>query len=168
MMTARDKIKTIDEIARITREAHAAGKKIVTTNGTFDLIHVGHIRNLEEARAMGDLLIVGVNSDASVRNYKGPTRPILGEADRAEIIAGLESVSHVFIFDEPDPRPWLEKIHTDIHVKGGDWKNADKSRAISTIVEAPLLESKGAKLVLVDLVPGKSTTSIIEKIRQLP
>ena len=165
-MSARDKIKTIDEIAKITKSAKAAGKKVVTTNGTFDLIHVGHVRYLEEAKALGDILIVGINSDRSTKAYKGPTRPILGEEDRAEIIAGLESVDYVFIFDEPDPRPWLQKIHTDVHAKGGDWKNPDPSRAIHTMIEAPLLKEKGAEFILIDFVPGKSTSAIIEKIKK--
>ncbi len=161
------KIKSLGEIAKISKRAKSRGLKVVTTNGAFDLIHVGHIRNLKKAKAMGDVLIVGINSDRSVKNYKGRKRPILGEKDRAEIVAGLEAVDYVFIFDDPDPRPWLQKLHTDIHVKGGDWKNPDESRTISTIVEAPLLKEKGARLVLVDIVSGKSTTAIIEKIKKL-
>ena len=166
MANAREKIKTLEEIVAITHDAHAKGKRIVTTNGAFDLIHAGHIRNLEEAKLQGDILIVGINSDASIRNYKGSERPILGESDRAEIVAGLASVDYVFVFNDPDPRPWLLKIHTDVHVKGGDWKSPDTSRTITSIVEAPLLEKKGVKLVLVDVVPEKSTTAIIEKIKR--
>lgn len=161
------KIKSLEEIAKITKEAKKKGLRVVTTNGTFDILHVGHLKTFEIAKSYGDILIAGVNSDSSVRAYKGDGRPIVGEKDRAAMVAGLEVVDYVFIFNSPDPRPWLKKIHTNVHVKGGDWKNPDKSRIISTIVEAPLLKAKGARLVLVNIVPGKSTTSLIEKIKKL-
>lgn len=161
------KVKSLKEITKITKGAKKKGLKVVTTNGTFDILHVGHLKAFEIAKSHGDMLIVGINSDSSVRAYKGKGRPIVGEKDRAEMVAGLEAVDYVFIFTDPDPRPWLRKIHTDIHVKGGDWKNPDKSRVITTIVEAPLLKKKGAKLLLVNIVPGKSTTALIKKIKKL-
>ncbi len=160
-------VKSLREIAKITKEAKKKGLKVVTTSGTFDILHIGHLRNLERAKALGDILIVGVNSDSSVKAYKGEKRPIIGERDRVELVAGLTPVDYAFIFADPDPRPWLTKIHTDIHVKGGDWKNPDQTRTIKTIVEKPLLKEKGAKLILIDLVSGKSTSAIIEKIKKL-
>jgi rfaE bifunctional protein nucleotidyltransferase chain/domain len=161
------KIKSLDEIIKITKLAKAKGLKVITTGGTFDILHVGHLKNFELAKSYGDILIVGINSDSSVKAYKGNGRPIINDRDRATMVAGFTAVDYVFIFDDPDPRPWLQKIHTDIYVKGDDWKNPNKSRAIRTIVEKPLLKAKGIKLIFVKLIPGKSTTAIIEKIKKL-
>ncbi|MEN0057678.1 MAG: D-glycero-beta-D-manno-heptose 1-phosphate adenylyltransferase [Bdellovibrio sp.] len=142
-------------------ESHLAplrkqGKKIVFTNGCFDLLHVGHIRYLQEARAQGDILVVGVNADASVRRLKGPTRPVQIEADRAEILAALKAVDFTVIFTEDTPENLIHKIRPDILVKGGDWK-------IDQIVGAPFVQSYGGQVLSLQFVNGKSTTRLIEK-----
>ncbi len=153
------KIKTLSNIIAITRHARRAGKTIVTTNGAFDLLHIGHVRSLEKAKSAGDILIVGVNSDASVRTHKDKTRPIIPEKERAEMIAALESVDYVFIFTSPDPLPWIKKIRPDIHVKGAD-------RSIAQLPEAAIIKKYGGKLLLTPIY--RSTTAIIKKIKQIP
>lgn len=134
----------------------SAGKKIVFTNGCFDLLHVGHVRYLQEARQLGDLLVVGVNSDASVRRLKGPTRPVQIENDRAEILAALAAVDFTVIFTEDTPENLIHKVKPDILVKGGDWQ-------IEQIVGAPFVQSYGGKVMSLQFVDGKSTTKLIEK-----
>lgn len=158
MVRARNKIKTRGEISTIARAAHKNGKRIVTTNGCFDLLHVGHIRSFEAARALGDVLIVGVNSDRSVQSYKGPERPVVPQKDRAEIIAALEAVDYVTIFDESTPNAWLARIRPHVHAKGAD-------RVMSQIVEKDVVEQGGGKIVLFPHIGKKSTTSIIDRIR---
>jgi D-beta-D-heptose 7-phosphate kinase/D-beta-D-heptose 1-phosphate adenosyltransferase len=158
-MKARDKIRTLDEIARIARRARAAGRTVVTTNGCFDLLHVGHIRNLEAAKARGDLLIVGVNSDASVRTYKEPMRPVVPARERAEVLAALAAVDYVFTFNDTVPNRWLRKLRPNIHVKGSD-------RALADIVERHVVADIGGKLVLLPVFKGHSTTALIARIRR--
>jgi D-beta-D-heptose 7-phosphate kinase/D-beta-D-heptose 1-phosphate adenosyltransferase len=131
-------------------------KKIVFTNGCFDLLHVGHVRYLQEARALGDLLVVGVNSDASVKVLKGPTRPVQIEADRAEILAALACVDYTVIFNEETPAELIRQVVPDILVKGGDWK-------IEQIVGADFVIAQGGKVLSLQFVDGKSTTKLIEK-----
>ncbi|KHD89261.1 MAG: glycerol-3-phosphate cytidylyltransferase [Bdellovibrio sp. ArHS] len=135
------------------------GKKIVFTNGCFDLLHVGHVRYLQEARALGDVLVVGVNSDASVKKLKGPTRPVQVENDRAEILAALAAVDFTVIFTEETPENLIHKVRPDILVKGGDWK-------IESIVGAPFVMSYGGKVMSLQFVDGKSTTKLIEKAQK--
>ena len=132
------------------------GKKIVFTNGCFDLLHVGHVRYLQQARSLGDVLVVGVNSDASVQRLKGPTRPVQTETDRAEILAALEAVSFTVIFNEDTPEKLIHKVKPDVLVKGGDWKVAD-------IVGGSFVLSYGGKVQSLQFIDGKSTTKIIEK-----
>jgi rfaE bifunctional protein nucleotidyltransferase chain/domain len=132
---------------------------IVSTNGCFDILHVGHLRYLQAARALGDVLVVAINSDASVRNLKGPNRPIVNENDRAELLAGLSCVDFVVMFDDPTPAELLKIIRPNIHVKGAQYDEA-------TLPEAPLLKELGAEIKLVDMVNGKSTTNIVERILQ--
>lgn len=134
------------------------GRKVVFTNGVFDLLHVGHVRYLQEARALGDLLVVGVNSDESVRVLKGPTRPIQNENDRAEILAGLEAVSFTVLFGEQTPAELLEFVRPDILVKGGDYK-------IETIVGAKFVMSYGGVVKVLSFVDGKSTSNIVKKFQ---
>jgi D-beta-D-heptose 7-phosphate kinase / D-beta-D-heptose 1-phosphate adenosyltransferase len=134
------------------------GKTVVFTNGCFDLIHVGHVRALEAARALGDLLIVGVNSDASVRRLKGDTRPILGELERAELIAALKPVDYVVIFNEGTPIETIRALRPDVHVKSGDYRPEDMS-------ETPHVLAYGGRVVIVPFVAGVSTTGIVERIR---
>lgn len=133
-------------------------KKIVFTNGCFDLLHVGHVRYLQEAKSKGDVLVVALNSDASVRKLKGPTRPVQNENDRAEILAALGCVDFTLIFDEETPANVIELIRPDVLVKGGDWK-------IETIVGAPLVLSYGGQVLSLQFVDGKSTTKIIERTK---
>lgn len=134
------------------------GKRVVFTNGCFDLLHPGHIRSLEAARALGDFLIVGLNSDESVRTLKGPGRPVIPAEERAEILASLECVDAVLIFEELTPQKVIASLLPDVLVKGGDWPG-------NQIVGREEVEAAGGKVVLVDVVPGYSTTEILEKIR---
>ena len=134
------------------------GKRVVFTNGCFDLLHPGHIRSLEAARAMGDVLIVGLNSDESVRTLKGPGRPLISAEERAEILASLECVDAVLIFDELTPQKVIAALLPDVLVKGGDWPG-------NQIVGREEVEAAGGKVVLVDVVQGYSTSEILKKIR---
>jgi rfaE bifunctional protein nucleotidyltransferase chain/domain len=151
-------VLTLEEtIVRFAREKRN-GRRVVFTNGCFDLLHPGHIRSLEAARALGDVLIVGLNSDESVRSLKGPGRPVIAAEERAEILASLECVDSVLIFDELTPQRVVAALLPDILVKGGDWPG-------SQIVGREEVEAAGGKVVLIDVVPGYSTTGILKKIR---
>ena len=134
------------------------GKRVVFTNGCFDLLHPGHIKLLEAARALGDILVVGINSDESVQTLKGPGRPVIPENERAEILASLECVDAVVIFDELTPQKTVTALLPDILVKGGDWPS-------SQIVGREQVEASGGKVILIDVVQGYSTTEILNKIR---
>jgi rfaE bifunctional protein nucleotidyltransferase chain/domain len=134
------------------------GFKVVFTNGCFDLLHPGHIRTLEAARKLGDVLIVGINSDRSVRELKGPGRPVLPEQERAEILASLESVDAVVVFDEPTPREIIAALLPDVLVKGGDWPG-------DQIIGREEVEAAGGQVISVPVAPGYSTTVILQKIR---
>jgi len=136
------------------------GRRVVFTNGCFDLLHPGHIETLEKARSLGDALVVGVNSDRSVREMKGPGRPILPERERAEILSAVECVDGVVIFDEPTPRETIAALLPDVLVKGGDW-------ASDEIVGREEVETAGGKVVLIPVVADYSTTAIIDKIQKL-
>ena len=149
---------TRDELGLICERARKQKKVVVSTNGCFDILHVGHLRILTQAREMGDLLVVGINSDDSVKRLKGKDRPINGESDRAEMLAGLACVDYVCVFEEDTPVELLKVIRPDVHVKGGDYKPAE-------LAETPVVESQGGRMVIVDLVPGRSTTSVVAKIR---
>ena len=135
----------------------AQGKTLVTTNGCFDIIHAGHIKYLSDAASEGDILIVGINSDESVRKLKGETRPLQLQNERALIIASLKMVFASFVFNEDDPRAFLEVLKPDVHVKGGDYPE--------DIIERPTVEAYGGKIRIVSLVADRSTTSLIEKIQ---
>lgn len=136
-----------------------AQKKIVFTNGCFDILHVGHKRYLQQAATLGDILVVGVNSDASVRRLKGPTRPVNNEQDRAEMLSALGFIDYVVIFDEDTPYELIKKIQPDVLVKGGDYKPEE-------VVGRDIVEARGGRLELISFVEGKSTTNIIKKINQ--
>jgi rfaE bifunctional protein nucleotidyltransferase chain/domain len=151
------KIKTTGEMLPLLAILRATGKKIVFTNGCFDIIHTGHTRYLAKAKSLGDILIVAVNSDASVRMIKGNKRPINSEADRMETLAALEVVDFVTIFNEPDPYRVISEITPDVLVKGGDWP-------IEKIIGRDVVEARGGRVVNVPYVDGASTTGIIEKI----
>jgi rfaE bifunctional protein nucleotidyltransferase chain/domain len=137
------------------------GKKIVATNGCFDLLHVGHVRFLQEARALGDVLIVGVNGDASVRDLKGEGRPVNGENDRAEVVAGLGCVDAVVIFPEKRATRFLESVKPDLYVKGGDYQadQLDKD-------ELEAVNKGGGRVQVLDLTPGRSTTAVLQKLKK--
>ena len=155
----RTKIKTTQELKQLLGILRATGKKIVFTNGCFDLIHTGHTRYLARARSYGDLLVVALNSDTSVRMIKGDKRPINTEAERAETLAALESVDFVTVFDEPDPHRIISELQPDVLVKGGDWP-------VEKIIGRDVVEARGGKVVSVGYIEGASTTGMIEKILQ--
>jgi D-beta-D-heptose 7-phosphate kinase/D-beta-D-heptose 1-phosphate adenosyltransferase len=153
----KQKIKERKELLRIIKNLKAGGKRIVFTNGCFDLLHIGHIRYLEKARTLGDILVVGVNSDASVRILKGPKRPILPDKERAEILSGLGCVDYITIFNEPDPLKLITSLHPHVLVKGGDWKKEQ-------IVGGEVVERSGGRVVIIPFVKGTSTSNLIETI----
>lgn len=152
-------VSDIKSIAATLAPLKKQNKKIVFTNGCFDLLHVGHVRYLQEARALGDLLVVGVNSDASTKRLKGPTRPVQTEADRAEILAALACVDYTVIFSEDTPANLIQEVVPGILVKGGDWK-------IEQIVGADFVIAHGGNVMSLQFVDGKSTTKLIEKAQQ--
>ncbi len=153
------RILTLDEaILRFGREKRN-GRRVVFTNGCFDLLHPGHVRCLEQARELGDALVVGLNSDASVRKLKGEGRPLLPELERAEILAAMECVDAVVIFDDLTPREVIARLLPDVLVKGGDW-------AGDQIVGREEVEAAGGRVVSAPVVPGYSTTDILKKIRE--
>jgi D-beta-D-heptose 7-phosphate kinase/D-beta-D-heptose 1-phosphate adenosyltransferase len=152
------KIKGRGDLAGLLAGHRAKGERIVFTNGCFDLLHIGHTRYLEAARALGDLLVVGVNSDASVRSLgKAPGRPVVPEAQRAEVLAALACVDYVVLFDEPDPAGLLADLQPDVLVKGGDW-------APERIIGRQAVEARGGTVRTIPLVPGISTTGLVERI----
>lgn len=134
------------------------GRKLVFTNGCFDILHIGHVKYLQEAKACGDLLVVAVNSDRSVRELKGPERPLQSENDRAEILAALEAVDYTVIFDEETPIKHIEAIKPDVLVKGGDW-------AIEQIVGSDFVLKNGGEVKSLQFIQGRSTTNVVEKIK---
>lgn len=152
MIIAQDNIEKFCEILR------AGGKKVVFTNGCFDILHAGHVRYLNTARSFGDCLVLGLNSDASVRGFKGPTRPINCQDDRAEVIDALACVDYVVIFEERTAESIIAKVRPDVYVKGGDY-------TLETLPEAKIVMSYGGKVELVQLVEGRSTTNVIKKIQ---
>jgi D-beta-D-heptose 7-phosphate kinase/D-beta-D-heptose 1-phosphate adenosyltransferase len=154
---AAEKVVCLDALEAALAPRRAAGARVALTNGNFDLVHVGHLRSLEQARAHGDVLVVGVNSDASVRSYKAPNRPIVPQAERAELVAGLGCVDYVVIFDEPTAVRLVEAIRPDVYVKGADY-------ATKPLPERPLVERYGGQVVLVPLEAGHSTTDLVAEI----
>ena len=144
----------IEDFCTVLREA---GQRIVFTNGCFDILHAGHVRYLEEARALGDCLVLGLNTDASVRRLKGETRPVNTELDRAAVTGALAAVDYVVLFDEPTAETLIEKVRPAVYAKGGDYTR-------ETLPEARVVEKYGGEVHFIDLVPGRSTTKIIEKI----
>ena len=154
-----NKIVTKEQLVEQLKALRARGARIVFTNGCFDLMHVGHTRYLQAARALGDLLVVGVNSDDSVRSLeKAPDRPIVHEAQRAEVVAALGCVDFVVVFSEPDPKALITAVQPDVLVKGGDW-------SLDRIIGRDVVEARGGKVQTIPLVPGLSTTALIHRIR---
>jgi D-glycero-beta-D-manno-heptose 1-phosphate adenylyltransferase len=153
------KVMTRDQLVPLLQAARTQGKRIVFTNGCFDLMHIGHTRYLQAAKALGDVLVVGVNSDASVRSLnKAPDRPVVTEAQRAEVLAALGCVDYVAIFSEPDPLNLITAVQPDVLVKGGDWD-------IDRIIGRGVVEQRGGVVRTIPLVPDMSTTSLIQQIR---
>ena len=153
----KQKVKARRELLRIINDLKVEGKRIVFTNGCFDLLHIGHVRYLEEAKALGDVLVVGVNSDASVRKLKGPKRPILPEAERAEILSGLGCVDYITLFDEIDPLKLITSLRPNVLVKGGDWTKEQT-------VGKEVVERSGGEVVIIPFVKGASTSNLIQTI----
>jgi D-beta-D-heptose 7-phosphate kinase/D-beta-D-heptose 1-phosphate adenosyltransferase len=151
------KIKTLEEMLQVRSELRAQGRKLVFTNGCFDLLHVGHVRYLNQARALGDALVVAINSDRSVRENKGEGRPLVPEAERAEVLSALACVDYVTIFDERTPQSVIDAIVPDVLVKGADW-------GLSEIVGRETVEEAGGVVRNITLVPGRSTTSIVARV----
>lgn len=161
-MNFRQKIVSWEKLPEWRAAFRATGKKLVVTNGCFDLLHLGHVTYLENARNQGDALLIGVNSDASVGQLKGPDRPVNTESDRAAVLAALESVDAVCIFTDKAATRFLAAAQPDIYIKGGDYTletlNQDERRTV---------EQAGGKIIIVPIVPGKSTTSLLQKIAKL-
>jgi D-glycero-beta-D-manno-heptose 1-phosphate adenylyltransferase len=161
-MNFRDKIIAWEKLPEWRKAFRASGKKLVVTNGCFDILHLGHVTYLETARNFGAALLVGVNGDAAVRGLKGAGRPVNSETDRAAVLAALQSVDGVCIFTDTEATKFLAAAQPDLYVKGGDYTletlNQDERRAV---------EAAGGKIVLVPFVPGKSTTGLLEKISRL-
>lgn len=153
------KIVTREQLVEQVQALRASGSRIVFTNGCFDLMHVGHTRYLQAAKALGDFLVVGVNSDESVRRLeKAPDRPIVPEAQRAEVLAALECVDFVVLFSEPDPKALITAVQPDVLVKGDDW-------SLDRIIGRDVVEARGGMVRTIPLVPGFSTTALIHRIR---
>ncbi|HKO30634.1 MAG TPA: D-glycero-beta-D-manno-heptose 1-phosphate adenylyltransferase [Nitrospiraceae bacterium] len=153
------KVVTRDQLAPLLHTARAQGKRVVFTNGCFDLMHIGHTRYLQAAKDLGDLLVVGVNSDASVRSLsKAPDRPIVSDTQRAEVVAALGCVDYVVLFNEADPHSLIAALQPDVLVKGGDWP-------VERIVGREIVEARGGTVRTIPLVPGASTTSLLQRIR---
>lgn len=159
-MGTADKIKGLEELVGIVRQRRALRQRVVFTNGCFDLLHRGHTRLLQQARELGDLLIVGLNSDASVRSLKGPSRPVLSQDERAELLSALASVDYVVIFEEADPGRTIAALQPDVLVKGADWAKEE-------VVGRETVEGRGGRVVTMPLVEGSSSSGIIRRILEM-
>lgn len=158
MLDTSQKIMSQEQAVALARDAQAAGKKVVFTNGCFDLLHAGHVDLLNRARSLGDLLILGLNTDAGVRaQNKGPERPIVPQDQRAAVVAGLQAVDAVVFFEEPTPAKIIEAIAPDVLVKGGDWPE-------EKIVGARFVRSRGGQVFSLPLVPELSTTALVDRL----
>ncbi len=152
MLVKREDIRALIDVI------HHSGKTVVTTNGCFDILHVGHVRYLEKTKSFADYLIVLLNSDKSVRSIKGPSRPVNNENDRAEILSALRCVDYVVLFDEDSPRDLLDEMKPDVYTKGADY-------TMETLPEADIMKKNGTRVEFIDFVEGKSTTKTIEKMQ---
>jgi D-glycero-beta-D-manno-heptose 1-phosphate adenylyltransferase len=159
MGSMTEKVVTTAQLIPLLERARREKQRIVFTNGCFDLMHIGHTRYLQAAKALGDILVVGVNSDTSVKSLKkAPDRPIVGEAQRAEVVAAIGCVDYVVIFAEPDPLNLITALQPDVLVKGGDWP-------VDRIIGRDVVERRGGTVKTIPLVPGMSTTALIERVR---
>ncbi len=157
---AKNKLVSLQKLKKRIADARKNGKTIAFTNGCFDIIHAGHVRYLNKAKSLGDILVIGLNSDSSVRKIKGEKRPIVPQKERAEVLSGLEAVDYVVLFNEPTPIKLIKAVLPDILVKGADWASHE-------IVGADIVKTAGGKIKRVKLVQGRSTTNIIKKILEL-
>ena len=155
-----NKILALNSLLGILNESRKSGKIIVFTNGCFDLIHLGHIRYLKEAKSLGDILVLGLNTDSSVKLLKGESRPIIPEQDRAEILSAMEMVDYIVLFSEETPYNLIKEIKPDILVKGADYEGKE-------VVGRDIVEKNGGEVKLIKFEPGKSTTELINKIKEL-
>jgi rfaE bifunctional protein nucleotidyltransferase chain/domain len=156
----RSKILKLKDLILTLKNLRESGKQIVFTNGCFDILHVGHVRYLAAARAKGDVLVLGLNSDASVKSIKSDDRPVVSQDQRAEVLAGLACVDYITVFDEPDPLALIRAIKPDILVKGADWEEKN-------IIGSDVVKSYGGEVVRIKMVPDISTSSIIRRILEL-
>ncbi len=155
------KIEPLDAVVECVRQAHARGKTVAMANGVFDLLHVGHVRYLQASRELADVLVVAVNSDASTRAYKGPGRPVIPEAERAELVAALECVDHVTVFDAPDVRGLLRAIKPDVHVKGTDYTEG-------SVPERDEVLAYGGRVAIAGDPKDHSTTEMMRRLGKEP
>jgi D-beta-D-heptose 7-phosphate kinase/D-beta-D-heptose 1-phosphate adenosyltransferase len=153
----QNKLKELDELKETLERLRNEGQRIVFTNGCFDILHAGHVRYLNAARQQGDLLVVGLNSDASVQRIKGPRRPLVSQQQRAEVLAGLWCVEFIVIFDQPDPLAVIQTLRPNVLVKGEDWPD-------DQIVGSDVVKADGGRVVRIPVVPDISTSRIIERI----
>lgn len=155
----KEKILSMEQMLAERERLRAAGRRLVFTNGVFDLLHVGHVRYLGQARALGDALVVAINSDRTVRELKGPARPVFEQGERAEILAALRDVDYVVVFDDISPRSTIRRLLPDVLVKGGDYQ-------LDEIHGREEVEAAGGKVISLPFVPGASTTSVLEKMKR--
>jgi len=155
----KSKIKTLPDTKTAVKELQQQGKKIVFTNGCFDILHAGHVDIFQQARELGDALVVAINSDSSIKKIKGEKRPVVPQQQRMQVIAALESVDFVVVFSEEDPLKVIKEIQPDILVKGGDWE-------VETIIGREIVKKKGGKVCSIPLMEGISTTNIIEVVKK--
>ncbi|MEE8152356.1 MAG: D-glycero-beta-D-manno-heptose 1-phosphate adenylyltransferase [candidate division NC10 bacterium] len=153
------KLKTLEELVAIRHDLGRQGKQVVFTNGCFDLLHRGHVRFLGQAKSLGDVLIVAVNSDSSVRTLKGPDRPVMSHAERAELLAALAAVDYVLIFEDVDPEKLIRALEPDLLVKGGDWP-------VDHVVGRQIVESRGGRVCTLPYVEGASSSQLLQRIRE--
>ncbi|MBI3316971.1 MAG: D-glycero-beta-D-manno-heptose 1-phosphate adenylyltransferase [Candidatus Omnitrophica bacterium] len=161
MASSAKKIQSLPRLKSLLRLLKKSGKKVVFTNGTFDILHLGHVTYLEKAKSAGDILVIGVNSDRSVKTYKSPQRPLNPEKDRLRVLAALGCVDYVTLFEEPTPLEVIQELRPDILVKGADWKKRE-------IAGAADVESWGGRVLRIPLVSGRSSTRMIEMLNTKP
>lgn len=153
------KLKTLEELVTITRDLRRQGRQVVFTNGCFDLLHRGHVRYLDQAKTLGDVLIVAINSDASVRTLKGPDRPVMSHGERAELVASLGVVDYVIIFEEANPERVIQELEPDVLVKGGNWP-------VDQVIGRQLVESRGGQVLTLPYVEGASSSELLRRIQE--
>jgi rfaE bifunctional protein nucleotidyltransferase chain/domain len=155
------KVKKLDELIRLRRKLNSEGQKVVLTNGCFDVLHSGHIHLFREAKKQGDILVVAVNDDLSVRNLKGPARPVFPLEERLEVLEAIDMIDYLISFSQPTPRELIKAILPDVLVKGGDWKPDE-------VVGREEVEGAGGKVVIIPYLPGRSSSEILKKIKGPP